>query len=101
MSRANQHLRTGMQRLRDGDLAPPSLGSFGQDPWVLRPKRLQCLGMAPSAIAKSLAPAKIAAFPAVLRPIATPLLSTAARAEAPVGAVPPPLEFQQPGAAMR
>jgi hypothetical protein len=23
MSRANQHLRTGLQRLRDGDLAPP------------------------------------------------------------------------------
>mgnify|MGYP003542071757 CR=1 FL=1 len=101
MSRANQHLRTGLQRLRSGDLAPPLPGSFGQDPRALRPERLRWLKTdAPSAL-KSLAPAKIAAFPAVLRPIALPPLSTAARAEAPVGAVPPFSDPQFPEGAMR
>jgi hypothetical protein len=101
MSRANQHCRTGLQRLRDGDLAPPPPGSFGQDPWVLRPKRLRWLASDALHHAKSLAPAKIAAFPAVLRPIATTHFSTAARAKALAGAL-PPFNLPQPsGAVMR
>jgi hypothetical protein len=102
MSRANQHLRTDLQRLRGGDLAPPLPGSFGQDPRALRPERLRWLAAGCNArLAKSLAPAKIAAFPAVLRPIAPHFFPTAARAEAMVGAVPPFSDPQPPEGAMR
>ena len=102
MSRANQHLRTGLQRLRGGDLAPPPPGSFGSDARALRPERLQWLKTDTLSAPKSWSLAKIAAFPAELWPIALlHHLSTAARAEAPVGAVPPLVPTQSQGGAMR
>ena len=97
MCTASHIARFGQQRLRGGAVyAPPSPGSFGQNPWALGPKRLQWLAQA-----KSLAPAQIAAFPAVLRPIATTFPLTAARAEAMAGALPPFSLPQQSGAVMR
>lgn len=101
MSRANQHCRTGLQRLRGGDLAPPSPGSFGSDPRALGSERLRWLKTDSLSAPKNWPPAKIAAFPAGLWPIALTSLSTAARAEAAAGAVPPPVLPQPSGAAMR
>ena len=57
MCTASRIDRMSRQRLRCKEqTAPLQLGSFGQDPWVLRPKRLRWL-----AYAKSLAPAETAA----------------------------------------
>ena len=56
MSRANQHFRTNMQRLRAGGIAPTDLGSSVSGPWALRPKRLQWLSNIRAGF-------KIAAFP--------------------------------------
>jgi hypothetical protein len=86
MCTASRIDRMNQQRLRRGGMTAPSQpGSFGQDPWVLRPKRLRWL-----AYAKSLAPAEIAA----LHNVASAHhhhshLSTAARAEVMAGASPP------------
>ena len=77
--------RLGQQRLRGGVIyAPPSLGSFGQNPQVLRPERLRWLAQA-----KSLAPAKIAASSIVASAHHSIQFTTAARAEAMAGASPP------------
>lgn len=101
MSRANQHSRTGMQRLRGGVLAPPPPGSLKPDPRALRSERLQWQRGCTSRVFKCWPTAKIAAFPAVLRPIAPYFLSTAARAGAKAGAVPPFSQSQPPEGAMR
>ena len=86
MCTASHIARLGQQRLRGGVIyAPPSLGSFGQNPQVLRPERLRWLAQA-----KSLAPAQIAASSIVaLAHHTTSHLPTAARAEAMAGASPP------------
>ena len=91
MCTASRIDRMSRQRLRgEGMTAPPPPGSFGQDPWVLRPKRLQWLGMALHSIAKNLAPAQIAAsLPVASAHHTTHHLSTAARAGAMAGASPP------------
>ena len=91
MCTASRIDRRNRQRLRGEDqVAPPSPGSFGQDPWALGPKRLQWLGMAFTAIAKNLAPAQIAAsLPVASAHHTTTNFSTAARAEAMAGASPP------------
>ena len=83
--------RFSQQRLRGEDrYAPPSPGSFGQDPQALGPERLQWLAAYLSRLAKNLAPAQIAASSIVASAHHnSPSLSTAARAEAMAGASPP------------
>jgi hypothetical protein len=97
MCTASRIDRGNRQRLRGkGKIATSSPGSFGLDPRALRPERLQCLGMVSSAIAKSLAPAQIAASPIEASAHQSfTHIPTAARAGAMTGASPPFLSLVQ------